>query len=617
MILLAASLVALTIGPALMAALARTSLTLVALDAAVVVTITGLVMLHIVPESVAVAGWPALVALSVGLGLPAVLHGSHDACHPKRPPGIFLALAVGALGLHALLDGVALVPAHGAAGLHVDLLGTPLALGVVLHRLMEGAGVWWLTGNKTPTLMRLLAVGGVGLMTVLGYGAGSWAVGNGALATIASIQAMVAGSLMHVLMRHAPDVGAAQPAPGSPKGAWGAKRLASALGGLGGMVLLGALQLADGAQHHGHSHGAHAATQAVTYLHLLATGIGPAVLGALALAALMHMAVPKWHSASQNPRPSWAAAFGTLQGLLLAPCSCGVVPLYRRLLARRAPDAQALAYLLAAPGLGLVTLAISWAILGPTLTLLRVAGAIALSAGVALVAAPHEPWTAAGGKRGHVPGHRDTHKHSHGSLGHGTVAGRAMDGLAFSLGEVADFTGPWLLLGLMVAALCGEGLDPSWLQALEKTHLAVPVMALLALPLYLCGSASTLIAAVLLGKGLSPGGALAFMWSASMLSPAALGALRRRGGARLSTVVGALVCLGTVAAGFGVQWVAPAAQSVAPVLAATPAAQAAPAAWALWALLAWAIARQGVRPAVDQIALLNRDGAPSHHHGSH
>jgi len=614
MILLAASLVALTVGPALMAALARTSVALVALDALVVVAITGLVMLHIVPESVAVAGWPALVALVAGLGLPAVLHGSHDACHPKRPPGIFLALAMGALGLHALLDGVALVPAHPAAGLNAPVMGTPLALGVVLHRLMEGVGVWWLTGSQTRMTTRVLALGGVGLMTVLGFWGGSWAAGHGALVAIASVQAMVAGSLMHVLMRHAPDVGEASVQPDGDAVSPKSQRLASALGGLGGLGLLWALQLADGAHHHGgHSHGARG-EEALGYLQVLGTHVAPAVLWALALAALMHMAVPKWHSASANTRPGWAAVLGTLQGLLLAPCSCGVVPLYRRLLARRAPHTQALAYLLAAPGLGLVTLAISWAILGPALTLLRVFGAIVLSAGVALLTSPLKHAAAAPS----APPQNHTHDHDHCRKipGHGTVWGRAMDGLAFSLGEVADFTGPWLLLGLMVATLCAEGLDPAWLGALEGAHLAVPVMALLALPMYLCGSASTLIAAVLLAKGLSVGGALTFMWSASMLSPAALAALRHRGGSRLSTGVGALAGVGVVMAGWLMQWLTPSVQGAHPVLLSTEAVSISPAAWALWVLLAWAIARQGVRPAVDQIALLNRDGAPSHHHGS-
>lgn len=629
MILLATSFAALFVGPLLMAALARTAVAWVALDAFVVVAITGLVMLHIVPESVACAGWPALVALVVGLGLPAVLHGAHDSCHSKRSRALFTWLALAALGLHALLDGVALVPSHGAWDMDVSVLRTPLALGVVLHRLLEGAGIWWLTGEATSKATRLCALGAVGTLTWLGYGGGAWAIDHGALAAIAAIQTMVAGSLLHVLMRHGPRQTA------SPRAHGGScalrppvqERLASALGGSAALGLLAVLHLADGA--HSHSGGQHGhgldRLEAVAYLQALGSSIAPSVLWALAAAAVMHMVVPKWHSAALGVGTGWAVARGTVQGLLLAPCSCGVVPLYRRLLARKAPDVQALAYLLAAPGLGLVTLAVSWAVLGPLFTAVRVGGAIVLSAGVAWLAGapagPHAQDGHPGGPAadGHAHGHSNGHSHSPAPASSRLLAAgarglwaRGMDGLAFALGEVADFTAPWLVFGLLVAALCAEGLEPAWLQALEQAHLTVPAMALLALPLYLCGAASSLIVGVLMYKGLGVGGALTFVWSASMLSPAVFSSMQQRYGRRRALGVVGCLSLGVLLAGALAQKCMPHAQDLlhGGHAGALPAAT-----WALWVLLLWAIARQGVREAVDQIALLNRDGALSHHHG--
>lgn len=611
MILLAVSLMALFVGPALMVLLSKNQGAFAALDALVVVAITGLVVLHIVPESVAFAGWPALVALVMGLALPALLHGAHDGCHAARPPGIFLALAMGALGLHALLDGVALVPIFAQEAPTLGSLASPLALGVVLHRLMEGVGVWWLTGSNTPTRVRILALTGVASMTVVGFFGGAWAAHHGALSPIACIQTMVAGSLLHVLMRHAPSEGLGPQAQSPSKWASGA-------GAIGGAAILIALQCAEDSHDHAHIHAGaqnHHGPDAVEYLDILGAGIASAVLVALALAALMHALVPKWHSAARTARPGLAAALGTVQGVLLAPCSCGVVPLFRRLLGRRAPEPQALAYLLAAPGLGVVTLAVSWAIMGPTLTLVRVGGAIVLSGGVARLAAPraaHRPAVVTNPEphslepacrhRGHRPA---------------SLLGRGMDGMAFAMGEVTDFTGPWLVFGLLVATLCGEGLDPAWLQALTATHLTVPVMALLALPLYLCGSASTLIAAVLISKGLSVGGALAFMWSASMISPAALSAIKKAFGNRVGLSVLASICAGVIGAGMLVDLSSTPGWALQPPLLALTCAALSPAAWALWLLLTWAILRQGVRQAVDQIALLNREGAPSHHHGVH
>lgn len=614
MILLATSFLALFVGPALMATVSRTPAAFVALDAFVVVAITGLVMLHIVPESVAFAGWPALVALVIGLGLPAVLHGAHGSCHSRGSYQLFMLLALGALGLHALLDGVALVPSYGVTDMDFGVLGTPLALGVVLHRLLEGAGIWWITGQETAMTTRLAALVAVGFLTLMGFLGGSWAVEHGALASIASVQTMVAGSLLHVLMRHGPSpnshgIGRRKHAPIS-------ERMASALGGCAALALLVALQVADGAHHHGgglHVH-SHNRLEAVACLQVLGTGMAQSVLWALAAAAAVHMVVPKWHSAAVGVGPAWAVARGTVQGLLLAPCSCGVVPLYRKLLARRAPDGQALAYLLAAPGLGLVTLAVSWAILGPVFTLVRVGGAIALSAGVAWLSGARvkdadPPPQAAPAEDGHVLHQAAEHSHT---IGGTRLWARAMDGLAFALGEVADFTAPWLVFGLLVATLCAEGLDSAWLQGLEGAHLAVPAMALLALPMYLCGSASTLIVSVLMFKGLGVGGALTFVWSASLLSPAAYSTIKAHYGKRRALRIVGCVAAGVLLAGTLAQAWTPQAHAL---LHDTDVAAMPGATWALWVLLAWAIARQGVREAVDQIALLNRDGSLSHHHG--
>ena len=71
--------------------------------------IAGPVSASVPAVAASAAGWPAVVTLMLGLLLPSLLHGAHDHCQPHRPPGVFLGLALGALGLHAMLDGVATV----------------------------------------------------------------------------------------------------------------------------------------------------------------------------------------------------------------------------------------------------------------------------------------------------------------------------------------------------------------------------------------------------------------------------------------------------------------------------------------------------------------------------
>ena len=67
-------------------------------------------------------------------------------------------------------------------------------------------------------------------------------------------------------------------------------------------------------------------------------------------------------------------------GLPFPICSCGVVPLYRTLVAKGAPPAAAMAFLVATPELGLDAILLSIPLLGPDVTVLRLvtAGAAAL-----------------------------------------------------------------------------------------------------------------------------------------------------------------------------------------------------------------------------------------------
>ena len=77
-------------------------------------------------------------------------------------------------------------------------------------------------------------------------------------------------------------------------------------------------------------------------------------------------------------------------------------------------------------------------------------------------------------------------------------------------GGLVDDTAPWILTGLLVAALAHPVLGQGWLQQLPGV-LEVMIFALIGLPVYVCASGATPIVAVLLINGVSPGAALAFL----------------------------------------------------------------------------------------------------------
>jgi zinc transporter ZupT len=186
---LLATLLALAAGPVLYAAARRNARALAFLDGFVLVSIAGLVLLEVVPDTFVHGGTWSLAFLLAGVFGPTLLESRFRRLERQAHIGA-LALAVLGLVVHALADGVVLAPAGGDWAL-------PLA--VVLHSIPVGMAAWWLLApsfGAGPPLFALLAMGGG---TIAGYHYGT------ALSELLSAQAwawfqsLVAGSILHVV----------------------------------------------------------------------------------------------------------------------------------------------------------------------------------------------------------------------------------------------------------------------------------------------------------------------------------------------------------------------------------------------------------------------------------
>jgi len=209
----------LALGPLAFGLLHRYPATQLGIDGFVLVAIVGLVAIGVLPEAFESAGWFAVLAAAAGLLLPLGIEKvralSHRASH-----GIVLTVALGALLLHASLDGVGIATAQDAPG---------LAAAIALHRLPVSLAVWWLVRPQFGTGWAVGVLGAIGVGTIAGYGLGAQLVQPGAW--IHLVQAFVAGSLLHVLLHQ--SVGFHNHAPTD---GW---RISGAVGGvLGASVVL-------------------------------------------------------------------------------------------------------------------------------------------------------------------------------------------------------------------------------------------------------------------------------------------------------------------------------------------------------------------------------------------
>jgi hypothetical protein len=167
-----------------------------AIDAFVVVTIVGLVLAHIFPHSFATVGPVAIPPAALGLIAPALVHRWVHG-RGRREALSALGLALLALSVHALMDGVAL-----ASGGHGDTHGDMITVAVVLHRLPVGIAIWWVARPALGPLAAWTALVVVSVATVAGFVLGEGAMAAASTWGLGIFQALMAGFLLHVVSHH-------------------------------------------------------------------------------------------------------------------------------------------------------------------------------------------------------------------------------------------------------------------------------------------------------------------------------------------------------------------------------------------------------------------------------
>ncbi len=90
----------------------------------------------------------------------------------------------------------------------------------------------------------------------------------------------------------------------------------------------------------------------------------------------------------------------------------------------------------------------------------------------------------------------------------------------------------WLLLGLLFAAMVSTWAPASFLAQWGDGFTAFLVMALIGIPMYICATASTPIAAGLLMAGLSPGAVLVFLMAGPATNLGTIGIVHKTLGGR-------------------------------------------------------------------------------------
>ena len=269
----------------------------------------------------------------------------------------------------------------------------------------------------------------------------------------------------------------------------------------------------------------------------------PYILLGLGAAGLLHGLMPADRIAGWLGRPGMGSmAKGALLGVPLPLCSCAVVPVTLELSRKGASREASLAFLVSTPETGVDSMLLTWGLMGPVMTVARPVAALATS----LVAAISSRFTRAEPARAAAVADCDRCEAAAPAKPPGLRRG-----LGYGFRSMVDEIGFWLVVGLILTGLI-TALVPANLisEGIGRGPLALVTMLFLGIPLYMCASASTPIAAALMLKGLSPGAALVFLLAGPATNASSLVLIARFFGRRFVTIYLGSVALTALAAGY-------------------------------------------------------------------
>lgn len=289
----------------------------------------------------------------------------------------------------------------------------------------------------------------------------------------------------------------------------------------------------------------------------------PWLLVGLLLAGLIRALVPTdWMDRWLGKPGLGSITRAALIGTPLPLCSCSVLPVAVSLRQRGASRGATASFLIATPENGADSIAVSWALLGPFFTVLRPLAAVfsAILAGVLTELWPDKPSALltnqdgerACGEASCACGRAAATLAQAPPL---TPAARLREGMRFAVLDVLDDMSLQLLIGLLLAAIVATAVPHDMLQRWATGPLAMLAMLAIGLPMYICATASTPVAAAMLLAGVSPGVVLVFLLAGPATNFATMLIVHQQLGVRglLTYLVG--ISAGALAFGFLTDWI--------------------------------------------------------------
>lgn len=275
----------------------------------------------------------------------------------------------------------------------------------------------------------------------------------------------------------------------------------------------------------------------------LFTESAPFLLIGLLLAGIIRIMVPdKWieNTLGKNSSVTTAAIIGAPIPL----CSCSVIPTAIGIRRAGASKASTASFMVATPETGVDSVGVTLALMGPVMAIARPIAAIVS----AIVAGTLVRWWDVETPPKAEPATKSCCA-GKGVKAQPGIVQKLILAVTYAYGKLLSDFMTWLLIGLFFAALITTFVPDSLLLEYGSGVLAMLVVTLVSIPMYICATASTPIAAGLMLAGVSPGAALVFMLAGPATNIATLMVVKNELGLRslsayLLGVIGSALVMG-------------------------------------------------------------------------
>jgi len=243
--------------------------------------------------------------------------------------------------------------------------------------------------------------------------------------------------------------------------------------------------------------------------------------------------------------------FAALIGVPLPLCSCSVLPTAAALRKQGASRASTTSFLISTPETGVDSIAVSYAVLDPVMTVARPLAALAAALATGAAELFFNPE-----RRGESAAPAQAPPAPSEAVDKTPLLRHLLNGFYYSYFVLMADLALYLATGLVLAGAASFLLPAGSLAELPGGQWsAIGLILVIGIPLYICATSSTPLAAALIAKGLSPGAALLLLLVGPATNISSLSVIWRILGPRSLAVYLAGIAISALALCFALDWV--------------------------------------------------------------